>query len=222
MKLTKKEKGYIYDRVKWHGYDLGSTKDFIVKLYFFDEEDYSEDVDGSPAAYYTSMNTLFNILADRGIKYKEVININEYLYVEFSSKEIYKYIKYDLYKGRKKKKLTPLERRLERESLKRLVDFFTIEDHDELNNLQPIVGRTVYVPEQMPPIMEGMYSIEEKADSIEKRIHVDEDGTPESADVRVKMTPENAMLAYIKGLAEFRKRQTGEDIRVVNEEGDEL
>lgn len=30
------------------------------------------------------------------------------------------------------------------------------------------------------------------------------------------------MLAYIKGLAEFRKRQTGEDIRVVNEEGEEL
>ena len=50
----------------------------------------------------------------------------------------------------------------------------------------------------------------------------DEDGNPERAEVKVKMNPEDAMLAYIKGLAEFRKRQTGEDIRVVNEEGEEL
>ena len=51
MKLSKKEKSYIYDRVKWYGYNLGSTKDFIVKLYFFEEEDYSENEDGTIAAY---------------------------------------------------------------------------------------------------------------------------------------------------------------------------
>ena len=62
----------------------------------------------------------------------------------------------------------------------------------------------------------------DEGESVENIIHVDEDGNPESADVRVKMTPENAMLAYIKELANFRKRQTGEDIRVVNEEGEEL
>ena len=80
MKLSKKEKSYIYDRVKWYGYNLGSTKDFIVKLYFFEEEDYSENEDGTIAAYYTSMNTLFNILADRGIEYKEAIDIDGYFF----------------------------------------------------------------------------------------------------------------------------------------------
>ena len=62
----------------------------------------------------------------------------------------------------------------------------------------------------------------DEGESVENRIYVDEDGNPERAEVKVKMTPEDAMLAYIKGLAEFRKRQTGEDIRVVNEEGEEL
>ena len=62
----------------------------------------------------------------------------------------------------------------------------------------------------------------DEGESVENRIYVDEDGNPESADVKVKMNPEDAMLAYIKGLAEFRRKQTGEDIRVVNEEGEEL
>lgn len=337
MKLSKKEKSYIYDRVKWYGYDLGSTKDFIVKLYFFDEDDYSEDVDGSPAAYYTSMNTLFNILADRGIKYKEVIDINEYLYVEFSSKEIYKYIKYDLYKERRKP--TKKERKAEKRSFEEMVKFYATLDFGDLNEAQPFVGgritsmkdlgvevtpyedvdiednsiakrivdnvskelgkikdkffpqkseeavldkvemansieKRVYddINEELKKINEEIdngpkeYHIEgniimgneaeelirkaseenadaikelrneimdiyegndkvrvlDEGESVENTIYVDEDGNPESADVRVKMTPENAMLAYIKGLAEFRKRQTGEDIRVVNEEGEEL
>lgn len=370
MKLTKREKSYIYDRVKWYGYDLGSTKDFIVKLYFFDEDDYSEDVDGSPAVYYTSMNTLFNILADRGIKYKEVIDINEYLYVEFSSKEIYKYIKYDLYKGRRRP--TKKERKAEKRSNKELMKFYATLDFGDLNEAQPFVGgritsmkdlgievtpyedvdiednsitkrivdnvskelgkikdkffpqkteeadlekvekansieKRVYddINEELKKINEeiginndleendpikklyrGEASEEEKeeifnnvhkeyhikgnilmgdntpedidtlplnpseedinnikelrkeiiniyegndkvrvldeGESVENRIHVDEDGNPERADVRVKMTPENAMLAYIKELANFRRKQTGEDIRVVNEEGEEL
>lgn len=336
MKLSKKEKSYIYDRVKWYGYNLGSTKDFIVKLYFFEEEDYSENDDGTIAAYYTSMNELFKLLADRGIEYKEAIDIDGYFYVEFSSKEIYKYIKYDINKGKKRKKLTPLERRLERESDKRIEEFlkneftgnlediqpfmsgralFTIEESDPFENLgievtpyeevdtknNSIVKRIVdnvnkelekikdkYFPhetdendpvkklyrgeateEEKEEIFNNIHkeyrikgnilmgddaknlilkSSEENADaikelrnelksiyedddkvrvleegeSVENRIYVDEDGNPERADVKVKMNPEDAMLAYIKGLAEFRRKQTGEDIRVVNEEGEEL
>lgn len=303
MKLSKKEKSYIYDRVKWYGYNLGSTKDFIVKLYFFEEEDYSENEDGTIAAYYTSMNTLFNILADRGIEYKEAIDIDGNFYVEFSSKEIYKYIKYDINKGKKRKKLTPLERRLKREYIDRLEDYYRID-----NTIDSIMaGRATYIPEEnllstididyipsdgkegvveVNSIVKRVYddideelkkineeintnkeyhiegnitmrddakklilkSSEENTDaikelrnelksiyedddkvrvldegeSVENRIYVDEDGNPERADVKVKMNPEDAMLAYIKGLAEFRKRQTGEDIRVVNEEGEEL
>lgn len=303
MKLSKKEKSYIYDRVKWYGYNLGSTKDFIVKLYFFEEEDYSENEDGTIAAYYTSMNTLFNILADRGIEYKEAIDIDGYFFVEFSSKEIYKYIKYDINKGKKRKKLTPLERRLKREYIERLEDYHR--NNDIIDSI--IAGRATYIPEEnllstididyipsdgkegvveVNSIVKRVYddideelkkineeintdkeyhiegnitmgddaeslilkSSEENADtikelrkeimsiyegndkvrvldegeSVENRIYVDEDGNPERAEVKVKMTPEDAMLAYIKGLAEFRKRQTGEDIRVVNEEGEEL
>lgn len=303
MKLSKKEKNYIYDRVKWYGYNLGSTKDFIVKLYFFEEEDYSENDDGTIAAYYTSMNTLFNILADRGIEYKEAIDIDGYFFVEFSSKEIYKYIKYDINKGKKRRKLTPLERRLKREYIDRLEDYYRID-----NTIDSIMaGRATYIPEEnllstididyipsdgkegvvevnsivkrvYDDIDEELKKINEEIDtnkeyhiegnitmrddakklilksseedkdaikelrkeimsiyegddkvrvldegeSVENRIYVDEDGNPESADVKVKMNPEDAMLAYIKGLAEFRKKQTGEDIRVVNEEGDEL
>lgn len=303
MKLSKKEKSYIYDRVKWYGYNLGSTKDFIVKLYFFEEEDYSENEDGTIAAYYTSMNTLFNVLANRGITYKEAIDIDGYFYVEFSSKEIYKYIKYDINKGKKKRKLTPLERRLEREYIDRLEDYYRIDD--TIDSI--MAGRATYIPEEnllstididyipsdgkegvvevnsvvkrvyddideeLKKINEEIntdkeYHIEgnitmgddaeklilksseedkdaikelrnelksiyedddkvrvlDEGESVENRIYVDEDGNPERAEVKVKMTPEDAMLAYIKGLAEFRKRQTGEDIRVVNEEGDEL
>lgn len=303
MKLSKKEKSYIYDRVKWYGYNLGSTKDFIVKLYFFEEEDYSENDDGTIAAYYTSMNTLFNILADRGIEYKETIDIDGCFYVEFSSKEIYKYIKYGINKGKKRKKLTPLERRLKREYIDRLEDYYRID-----NTIDSIMaGRATYIPEEnllstididyipsdgkegvveVNSIVKRVYddideelkkineeintdkeyhiegnitmgddaenlilkSSEENADaikelrnelksiyedddkvrvldegeSVENRIYVDEEGNPERADVKVRMNPEDAMLAYIKGLAEFRKRQTGEDIRVVNEEGEEL
>lgn len=303
MKLSKKEKSYIYDRVKWYGYNLGSTKDFIVKLYFFEEEDYSDDEDGTIAAYYTSMNTLFNILADRGIEYKEAIDIDGCFYVEFSSKEIYKYIKYDINKGKKKRKLTPLERRLEREYIERLEDYHR--NNDIIDSI--IAGRATYIPEEnllstididyipsdgkegvvevnsivkrvyddideelkkineeintdkeyhiegnimmgdnidhlpLNPSEEDKEAIKElrkeimsiyedddkvrvldEGESVENRIYVDEDGNPESAEVKVKMNPEDAMLAYIKGLAEFRKRQTGEDIRVVNEEGEEL
>lgn len=303
MKLSKKEKSYIYDRVKWYGYNLGSTKDFIVKLYFFEEEDYSENDDGTIAAYYTSMNELFKLLADRGIEYKEAIDIDGYFFVEFSSKEIYKYIKYDINKGKKRKKLTPLERRLEREYIERLEDYYRID-----NTIDSIMaGRATYIPEEnllstididyipsdgkesvvevnsvvkrvyddideeLKKINEEIntdkeYHIEgnitmgddaeslilksseedkdaikelrkeimsiyegddkvrvlDEGESVENRIYVDEDGNPERAEVKVKMTPEDAMLAYIKGLAEFRKKQTGEDIRVVNEEGDEL
>lgn len=303
MKLSKKEKSYIYDRVKWYGYDLGSTKDFIVKLYFFEEEDYSENEDGTIAAYYTSMNTLFNILADRGIEYKEAIDIDGCFYVEFSSKEIYKYIKYDINKGKKKRKLTPLERRLEREYIERLEDYHR--NNDIIDSI--IAGRATYIPEEnllstididyipsdekegvvevnsivkrvyddideelkkineeidtdkeyhiegnimmgdnidhlpLNPSEEDKEAIKElrkeimsiyegddkvrvldEGESVENRIYIDEDGNPERAEVKVKMNPEDAMLAYIKGLAEFRKRQTGEDIRVVNEEGEEL
>lgn len=303
MKLSKKEKSYIYDRVKWYGYNLGSTKDFIVKLYFFEEEDYSENDDGTIAAYYTSMNELFKLLADRGIEYKEAIDIDGYFYVEFSSKEIYKYIKYDINKGKKRKKLTPLERRLKREYIDRLEDYYRID-----NTIDSIMaGRATYIPEEnllstididyipsdgkegvvevnsvvkrvyddideelkkineeintdkeyhiegnimmgdntdhlpLNPSEEDKDAIKElrkeimsiyegddkvrvldEGESVENRIYIDEDGNPERADVKVKMNPEDAMLAYIKGLAEFRKKQTGEDIRVVNEEGDEL
>lgn len=303
MKLSKKEKSYIYDRVKWYGYNLGSTKDFIVKLYFFEEEDYSENEDGTIAAYYTSMNELFKLLADRGIEYKEAIDIDGYFFVEFSSKEIYKYIKYDINKGKKRRKLTPLERRLKREYIDRLEDYYRID-----NTVDSIMtGRATYIPEEnllstididyipsdgkegvveVNSIVKRVYddiheelkkineeintdkeyhiegnitmgddakklilkSSEENVDtikelrnelksiyedddkvrvldegeSVENRIYVDEEGNPERAEVKVKMNPEDAMLAYIKGLAEFRKRQTGEDIRVVNEEGDEL
>ena len=144
MKLSKKEKSYIYDRVKWYGYNLGSTKDFIVKLYFFEEEDYSENEDGTIAAYYTSMNELFKLLADRGIEYKEAIDIDGYFFVEFSSKEIYKYIKYDINRGKKKKKLTPLERRLKREYIDRLEDYYRIDD--TIDSI--MAGRATYIPEE--------------------------------------------------------------------------
>lgn len=303
MKLSKKEKSYIYDRVKWYGYNLGSTKDFIVKLYFFEEEDYSENDDGTIVAYYTSMNKLFNILADRGIEYKEAIDIDGYFFVEFSSKEIYKYIKYDINKGKKRRKLTPLERRLKREYIDRLEDYYRIDNTKD----SIMAGRATYIPEEnllstididyilsdgkegvvevnsvvkrvyddideelkkineeintdkeyhiegnimmgdntdhlpLNPSEEDKDAIKElrkeimsiyegddkvrvldEGESVENRIYIDEDGNPERADVKVKMNPEDAMLAYIKGLAEFRKKQTGEDIRVVNEEGDEL
>ena len=336
MKLSKKEKSYIYDRVKWYGYNLGSTKDFIVKLYFFRRDDYLDDLEGKIEVYFSDMNTLFNILANRGITYKEYFDERECLTIEFSSKEIFKYIKYDINRGKKKKKLTPLERRLERESDKRIEEFlkneftgnlediqpfmsgralFSIEESDPFENLgievtpyeevdtknNSIVKRIVdnvnkelekikdkYFPhetdendpvkklyrgeateEEKEEIYNGVHkeyhikgnitmgddaeklilkSSEENADaikelrkeimsiyegddkvrvleegeSVENRIYVDEDGNPERADVKVKMNPEDAMLAYIKGLAEFRRKQTGEDIRVVNEEGEEL
>lgn len=339
MKLSKKEKSYIYDRVKWYGYDLGSTKDFIVKLYFFEEDDYSEDEEGKMIAYYSGMNRLFNILADRGISYKEYNDPDEYFYVEFSSKEIYKYIKYDINKGKNKKKLTPLERRLKKESAKRLKEFFKIESSKEIEDIQPFIpGRVIYTEESDPfenlgievtpykeidvetnsiakrivdnvskelenikdkyfsheanekdpikklysgeateeekeeiynrihkeyhikgnimmgdnipesidhlplnPSEEDKEAIKElrkeimdifegndkvrvldEGEYVENRISLDEDGNPESAEVKVKMTPDNAVLAFIKGLADFRRKQTGEDIRVVNEEGEEI
>ena len=335
MKLTKKEKSYIYDRVKWYGYDLGSTKDFIVKLYFFEGDDYSPNEDDTVAAYYTSMNTLFNILADRGITYKEYIDEEGFFNIEFSSKEIYKYIKYDINKGRRRP--TKKEKKAEKRSNEELKNFFL--GLGDINEAQPFVGgritsikdlgvevtpyedvdiednsiakrivdnvskelgkikdkffpqksdeadldkvkiansiaKRVYddINEELKKINEEIdndpkeYHIEgniimrseveevilkaaeenadaikelrkeimdiyegndkvrvlEEGESIENIIHVDEDGNPESADVRVKMTPENAMLAYIKELANFRRKQTGEDIRVVNEEGEEL
>lgn len=289
MKLSKKERSYIYDRVKWYGYNLGSTKDFIVKLYFFEGDDYSADENDKPVAYYSGMNRLFNILADRGISYKEYNDPDDYFYVEFSSKEIFKYIKYDINRGKKKKKLTPLERRLERESANRLKEFFKIDSSKELEDIQPFIpGRVIYAGESDPfedlgieftpyeevdtknnsivkrivdnvskelekikdkyfphetdendpvkKLYRGEATEEEKEEiynNIHKEYHIrgniimgdnytDEEGNPESADVKVKMNPEDVMLAYIKGLAEFRKRQTGEDIRVVNEEGEEL
>ena len=311
MKLSKKEKSYIYDRVKWYGYNLGSTKDFIVKLYFFRRDDYLDDLEGKIEVYFTDMNTLFNILANRGITYKEYFDERECLTIEFSSKEIYKYIKYDINKGKKKKKLTPLERRLERESNKRIEEFLKNEFTGNLEDIQPFMsGRALFSVEESDPFedlgievtpyeevdieknsiakrivdnvnkelekikdkyfsheeekkeyhIEGNITIGDNIDhlplnpseedkdtikelrkeimsihegddkvrvldegeSVENRIYVDEDGNPERADVKVKMNPEDAMLAYIKGLAEFRKRQTGEDIRVVNEEGEEL
>ena len=275
------------------------------------------------------MNEVFKLLADRGIEYKEAIDIDGYFFVEFSSKEIYKYIKYDINKGKKKKKLTPLERRLERESDKRIEEFLKNEFTGNLEDIQPfIAGKTLFTIEEgvditpyedidtknnsivkrivdnvnkelekikdkyfphetdendpIKKLYRGEASEEEKeeiynnvhkeyhirgniimgdnidhlplnpseentdtikelrnelksiyedddkvrvldeGESVENRIYVDEDGNPERADVKVKMNPEDAMLAYIKGLAEFRKRQTGEDIRVVNEEGEEL
>lgn len=304
MKLSKKEKSYIYDRVKWYGYDLGSTKDFTVKLYFFRRDDYLDDLEGKIEVYYTDMNTLFNILANRGITYKEYFDEREILAIEFSSKEIYKYIKYDINKGKKKKKLTPLERRLERESDKRIEEFLKNEFTGNLEDIQPFMsGRALFTIEEGVDItpyedidtknnsivkrivdnvskelekikdkyfpheeekkeyhIEGNIVMEDNIDhlplnpseedkdaikelrkeimniyegndkvrvldegeTVENRIYVDEEGNPERAEVKVKMNPEDAMLAYIKGLAEFRKRQTGEDIRVVNEEGDEL
>lgn len=311
MKLSKKEKSYIYDRVKWYGYNLGSTKDFIVKLYFFRRDDYLDDLEGNIEVYYTDMNTLFNILANRGITYKEYFDERECLTIEFSSKDIYKYIKYDINKGKKRKKLTPLERRLERESNKRIEEFLKNEFTGNLEDIQPFMtGRALFSVEESDPFedlgievtpyeevdieknsiakrivdnvnkelekikdkyfsheeekkeyhIEGNITIGDNIDhlplnpseedkdtikelrkeimsiyegddkvrvldegeSVENRIYVDEDGNPERADVKVKMNPEDATLAYIKGLAEFRKKQTGEDIRVVNEEGDEL
>lgn len=329
MKLSKKEKSYIYDRVKWYGYNLGSTKDFIVKLYFFRRDDYLDDLEGKIEVYFSDMNTLFNILANRGITYKEYFDERECLTIEFSSKEIYKYIKYDINRGKKKKKLTPLERRLERESDKRIEEFLKSETTGNLEDMQSfiagkalfsieegvditpyedidtknnfIVKRIVdnvnkelekikdkYFPhetDENDPIkklyrgeateeekeeifnnvhkeyrikgniitgdnidhlplnpseentdaikelrneLKSIYEDDDKVrvldegESVENRIYVDEDGNPERAEVKVKMSPEDAMLAYIKGLAEFRKRQTGEDIRVVNEEGEEL
>lgn len=311
MKLSKKEKSYIYDRVKWYGYNLGSTKDFIVKLYFFRRDDYLDDLEGKIEVYYTDMNTLFNILANRGITYKEYFDERECLTIEFSSKEIFKFIKYDINRGKKKKKLTPLERRLERESDKRIEEFLKNEFTGNLEDIQPFMsGRALFSIEESDPfedlgievtpyeevdieknsiakrivdnvnkelekIKDKYFSHEEEkkeyhiegnimmgdnidhlplnpseedkeaikelrkeimsiyegddkvrvldeGESVENRIYIDEDGNPERAEVKVKMTPENAMLAYIKGLAEFRKKQTGEDIRVVNEEGDEL
>lgn len=311
MKLSKKEKSYIYDRVKWYGYNLGSTKDFIVKLYFFRRDDYLDDLEGNIEVYYTDMNTLFNILANRGISYKEYFDERECLTIEFSSKEIFKYIKYDINRGKKKKKLTPLERRLERESDKRIEEFLKNETTGNLEDIQPFMsGKALFLIEESDPFedlgievtpyeevdiennsivkrivdnvnkelekikdkyflheeekkeyhIEGNITIGDNIDhlplnpseedkdtikelrkeimsiyegddkvrvldegeSVENRIYVDEDGNPERAEVKVKMNPENAMLAYIKGLAEFRKKQTGEDIRVVNEEGDEL
>lgn len=58
--------------------------------------------------------------------------------------------------------------------------------------------------------------------SVENGISLDEDGNPERADVKVKMSMDDVMLGFIKGMADFRRKQTGEDIRVVNEEGEEL
>lgn len=149
MKLSKKEKNYIYDRVKWYGYNLGSTKDFIVKLYFFRRDDYLDDLEGNIEVYFTDMNTLFNILANRGITYKEYFDEAGNLTIEFSSKEIYKYIKYDINRGKKKKKLTPLERRLERESDERLKEFFKNEFSGNLEDIQPfLAGRAIFIPEE--------------------------------------------------------------------------
>lgn len=262
MKLSKKEKSYIYDRVKWYGYNLGSTKDFIVKLYFFRRDDYLDDLEGKIEVYYSDMNTLFNILANRDIIYKEYFDEREILAIEFSSKEIFKFIKYDINKGKKKKKLTPLERRLERESDKRIEEFLKNEFTGNLEDIQPFMsGRALFSIEESDPFknlgieVTPYEEVDIEKNSIAKRIvdnvnkelekikdkyfpheeekkeyHIEGDITiddneeenPESADVKVKMNPEVAMLAYIKGLAEFRKRQTGEDIRVVNEEGEEL
>lgn len=262
MKLSKKEKSYIYDRVKWYGYNLGRTKDFIVKLYFFRRDDYLDDLEGKIEVYYTDMNTLFNILANRGISYKEYFDERECLTIEFSSKEIFKFIKYDINKGKKKKKLTPLERRLERESDKRIEEFLKNEITGNLEDIQPFMsGRALFSIEESDPFenlgievtpyeevdIENNSIVKRIVDNVNKELekikdkyfpqeeekkeyHIEGDITiddneeenPESADVKVKMNPEDAMLAYIKGLAEFRKRQTGEDIRVVNEEGEEL
>ena len=330
MKLSKKERNYIYDRVKWYGCDLGSTKDFIVKLYFFEGDDYSADENDKLVAYYGDMNTLFNILADRGISYKEYNDPDEYFYVEFSSKEIFKYIKYDINEG--KKKLTPLERRLKKESANRLKEFFKIESSKELEDIQPFIpGRGIvespfenlgievtpyneidtesnsitkrivdnvskelekikdkYFPHKtdendpvkklyrgeateeekeeifnnvhkeyhikgniimgdnidhlpLNPSEEDINNINElrkeimdifegndkvrvldEGESVENRILLDEDGNPESADVKVKMSMDDAMIGFIRAMADFRRKQTGEDIRVVNEEGEEL
>ena len=262
MKLSKKEKSYIYDRVKWYGYNLGNTKDFIVKLYFFRRDDYLDDLEGNIEVYYTDMNTLFNILANRGITYKEYFDERECLTIEFSSKEIFKYIKYDINRGKKKKKLTPLERMLERESDKRIEEFLKNEVTGNLEDIQPfIAGKALFTIEESDPFedlgievtpyeevdIENNSIVKRIVDNVNKELekikdkyflheeekkeyHIEGDITiedneeenPESADVKVKMNPEDAMLAYIKGLAEFRKRQTGEDIRVVNEEGEEL
>lgn len=49
------------------------------------------------------MERLFKILSKRGITYKEYFDKDEYLTIEFSSKEIYKYIKYDINRGKKEK-----------------------------------------------------------------------------------------------------------------------
>ena len=282
MKLSKKEKSYIYDRVKWYGYDLGSTKDFIVKLYFFRRDDYLDDLEGKIEVYYTDMNTLFNILANR-----EYFDEREILAIEFSSKEIFNFIKYDINRGKKKKKLTPLERRLERESNKRIEEFLKNEFTGNLEDIQPFMsGKALFSIEESDPfedlsievtpyeevdieknsiakrivdnvnkelekikdkyfphetdendpikkLYRGEASEEEKEEifnNVHKEYHIkgniimgdNEDESPERDDVKIKMNPEDAMLAYIKGLAEFRKSQTGEDIRVVNEEGEEL
>lgn len=255
MKLSEKEKSYIYDRVKWYGYNLGSTKDFTVKLYFFRRDDYLDDLEGKIEVYYSDMNTLFNILANRGITYKEYFDEREILAIEFSSKEIFKYIKYDINRGKKKRKLTPLERRLERESDKRIEEFLKNEVTGNLEDIQPfITGKALFtieegievtpyeevdieknsiakrivdnVSKELGKIKDKYFPHEEekKEYHIEGNITIEdnEEENPESAEVKVKMNPEDAMLAYIKGLAEFRKRQTGEDIRVVNEEGEEL
>ena len=181
MKLSKREKKYIYDRVKWSGYALGSTKDFAVKLYFLRRDDYLDDEEGNVYEYFYDMCILFSMLAKRDITYRHYYDENEYLVVEFSSKEIYKFIKYDINRGKKKKKLTPLERRLERESNDRLKEFFKIESSEKLEDVQPFIpGRAIYLPEEnpikdldinyTPHDEEGMYK-RVKANPIAERVY---------------------------------------------------
>lgn len=260
MKLTKKVKRYIYDRVKWYGYNLGSTKDFVVKLYFFRRDDYLDDEEGNVYEYFYSMERLFNILSKKGITYKEYFDENEYLTIEFSSKEIYKYIKYDINRGKKKKKLTPLERRLERESHKRLEEFFKIDSSEELEDMQPFIpGRAIYLPEDNPiknsdinptphdekdmykrvksnPIAKRVYNyiseelkkineedkLPQEGESVENKIYMDENGTPKESEVKVKMTANEVMSGFLNELLHFKKNKDEKNIRVVNEEGDEI
>ena len=54
-------------------------------------------------------------------------------------------------RGKKKKKLTPLERRLERESHKRLEEFFKNDSSEKLEDMQPFIpGRVIYLIEDDP------------------------------------------------------------------------
>lgn len=85
-----------------------------------------------------------------------------------------------LIEEKKKKKLTPLERRLKRESNDRLKEFFKIESSAKLEDIQPfIAGRAIYPEENpikdsdidyTPYDEEGMYK-RVKANPIAKRVY---------------------------------------------------